>query len=72
MVQVESHPYLPQIEILEFCNSNGIVMLVFAPLGHGIKPGVLEDPTIIAIAQRVNKTPAQVLLAGRYNVGLLF
>jgi len=63
VVQVESHPYLPEIELLEFCNSYGIVMLVFAPLGHGIKPGVLEDPTIIAIAQRVNKTPAQVLLA---------
>jgi alcohol dehydrogenase (NADP+) len=63
VVQVESHPYLPEIELLEFCNSNGIVMLAFAPLGHGIKPGVLEDPAIIAIAQRVNKTPAQVLLA---------
>ena len=63
VVQVESHPYLPQAEILEFCNHNGLVMLAFAPLGHGIKPGVLEDPVIIAIAQRVNKTPAQVLLA---------
>jgi alcohol dehydrogenase (NADP+) len=63
VVQVESHPYLPQIELLEFCNSNGIVLLAFAPLGHGIKPGVLENPTIIAIAQRVDKTPAQVLLA---------
>jgi aldehyde reductase len=63
VVQVESHPYLPQTEILEFCNSKGIVMLAFAPLGHGIKPGVLELPTIIAIAQRINKTPAQVLLA---------
>lgn len=63
VVQVESHPYLPQTEILEFCNSNGLVMEVFAPLGHGIKPGVLQDPTIIKVAQRVNKTPAQVLLA---------
>jgi len=63
VVQVESHPYLPQAELLEFCNRNGLVMLAFAPLGHGIKPGVLEDPVIIAIAQRVNKTPAQVLLA---------
>jgi alcohol dehydrogenase (NADP+) len=63
VVQVEAHPYLPQTEILEFSNSNGLVMLAFAPLGHGIKPGVLEHPTIIAIAQRVNKTPAQVLLA---------
>ena len=63
VVQVESHPYLPQAEILEFCNRNGLVMLAFAPLGHGIKPGVLEDPVITAIARRVNKTPAQVLLA---------
>jgi alcohol dehydrogenase (NADP+) len=63
VVQVESHPYLPQAEILEFCNSKGIVMLAFAPLGHGIKPGVLELPAIIAIARRINKTPAQVLLA---------
>lgn len=63
VVQVESHPYLPQAEILEFCNSKGMVMLAFAPLGHGIKPGVLELPAIVAIAQRINKTPAQVLLA---------
>jgi len=63
VVQIESHPYLPETEILDFCKENGIVMLAFAPLGHGIKPGVLEDPVIVGIAQRVNKTPAQVLLA---------
>jgi len=63
VVQVESHPYLPLTDILEFCNSNGIVMLAFAPLGHGIKPGVLEDPVIRSIARQVNKTPGQVLLA---------
>ncbi|HTQ57489.1 MAG TPA: aldo/keto reductase [Bryobacteraceae bacterium] len=63
VVQIESHPYLPETEILEFCKTNGIVLLAFAPLGHGIKPGVLEDPAIVAIAQRVHKTPAQVLLA---------
>ena len=62
-VQIESHPYLPQTDFLEFCNRNAVVMLAFAPLGHGIKPGVMEDPTIVAIAQRVHKTPAQVLLA---------
>ena len=63
VVQVESHPYHPQTELLEFCNRNGLVMLAFAPLGHGIKPGVLEDPVVIAIAGRVKKIPAQVLLA---------
>ena len=63
VVQVESHPYLPETELLEFCNAKGIVFLAFAPLGHGMKPGLLEDPVISAVAARVGKTPAQVLLA---------
>src|SRR4051794_14624415 len=62
-VQVESHPYLPETELLEFCKDKGIVLLAFAPLGHGMKPGLLEDPVVSAIAVRLEKTPAQVLLA---------
>jgi aldehyde reductase len=63
VVQVEAHPYLPETELLEFCQKRGIVFLAFAPLGHGMKPGLLEDPVISAIAARVGKTPAQILLA---------
>jgi diketogulonate reductase-like aldo/keto reductase len=63
VVQVEAHPYLPETQLLEFCKEKGIVFLAFAPLGHGIRPGPLEDPVISAIASRVGKTPAQVLLA---------
>jgi len=63
VVQVESHPYLPETELLEFCNEKGMVLLAFAPLGHGMKPGLLEDPVITSVAVRVGKTPAQVLLA---------
>ncbi len=63
VVQVEAHPYLPETELLEFCKEKGIVLLAFAPLGHGTRPGLLEDPVISAIASRIGKTPAQVLLA---------
>src|ERR1700678_4677964 len=63
VVQIESHPYLPETELLEFCKQKGIVFLAFAPLGHGSRPGLLEDPVVSAIATRVGKTPAQVLLA---------
>ena len=63
VVQVESHPYLPETELLEYCKARGIVFLAFAPLGHGIKPGPLEDPAVLAVAEQVGKTPAQVLLA---------
>ena len=49
--------------MLEFCKEKGVVFLAFAPLGHGMRPGPLEDPVILAIAARVGRTPAQVLLA---------
>ena len=63
VVQVEAHPYLPETELLEFCKHHDIVFLAFAPLGHGIRPGPLDDPVIRTIAARVGKTPAEVLLA---------
>jgi diketogulonate reductase-like aldo/keto reductase len=63
VVHVESHPYLPQWDLLDYCRQNGIVLQAFAALGHGSEPRLLEDPVITAIARRVNKTPAQVLLA---------
>jgi len=63
VVHVESHPYLPQWELLDYCRKNGIVLQAFAALGHGIEPKLVENPVITAIAKRVNKTPAQVLLA---------
>jgi len=63
VVQVEAHPYLPENELLEFCKKKEIVFLAFAPLGHGIRPGPLEDPVVSRIAARIGKTPAQVLLA---------
>ena len=63
VVQVESHPYLPETDLLEFCKKKGIVFLAFAPLGHGIRPGPLDDPVISSVAARVGRTQAQVLLA---------
>jgi alcohol dehydrogenase (NADP+) len=63
VVQVEAHPYLPETELLQFCKEQAVVLLAFAPLGHGMRPGPLADPVIAAIAARVAKTPAQVLLA---------
>jgi len=63
VVHVESHPYLPQWELLDYCRKNGIVLQAFAALGHSSEPNVLQDPVITAIAKRVNMTPAQVLLA---------
>ncbi len=34
VVHVESHPYLPQWDLLDYCKKNGIVLQAFAALGH--------------------------------------
>src|ERR1700752_2292557 len=57
VVQVEAHPYLPEWELLDFCRQQGIVLLAFAPLAHGMEPKLLDHPVITTIAQRVQKTP---------------
>jgi diketogulonate reductase-like aldo/keto reductase len=44
VVHVESHPYLPQWELLDFCKKNGIVLQAFAALGHSSEPNLLKDP----------------------------
>jgi diketogulonate reductase-like aldo/keto reductase len=63
VVEVESHPYLPEWELLDYCRQQGIVLLAFAALGHAMEPRLLDDPAIVAIAQRLHRTPAQVALA---------
>jgi alcohol dehydrogenase (NADP+) len=72
VVQVECHPYLPEWELLEFCQKHGIVLMAFAPLGHGMQPRITDDPVIKAIAGRVGKTPAQVALAWAVQRGAAF
>jgi diketogulonate reductase-like aldo/keto reductase len=72
VVQVEAHPYLPEWEMLDFCRRNGIVLLAFAPLGHGMEPRLTQDPVIETIARQVAKTPAQVALAWAAQRGTAF
>jgi diketogulonate reductase-like aldo/keto reductase len=72
VVQVESHLYLPEWEMLEFCRDHGIVLLAFAPLGHGMPPRPVDDPVITGIARRQGKTPAQVVLAWAAQRGTAF
>ncbi|EKQ37010.1 aldo/keto reductase [Leptospira interrogans] len=57
--QVEFHPFLNQIHLLEYCKKHKIQFEAYSPLAHGQK---IEDPTIAKIAQKYDKTPAQILI----------
>jgi diketogulonate reductase-like aldo/keto reductase len=72
VVQVESHPYLPEWDLLDFCREQGIVLQAFAALGHAKEPKVLNDAVITGIARRLHKTPAQVALAWAVQRGTAF
>jgi diketogulonate reductase-like aldo/keto reductase len=57
--QVEFHPFLYQKELLSFCKNNNIQLEAYSPLTRGKK---LSHPTVVEIAKKYGKTPAQVLL----------
>lgn len=59
--QAELHPYLQQREVVEFNAEQGIVTEAWSPLASGKE--VLDDPVIGNIAQRLDATPAQVIIA---------
>ncbi|KAI8061873.1 NADP-dependent oxidoreductase domain-containing protein [Gilbertella persicaria] len=71
--QVEIHPKLPQEELLAYCNSKNIVLTAYSPLGNpGYRDNELktvEEPIVIDIAKKYNKSPQQVLLSWGVNRG---
>ena len=57
--QIEVHPYLTNEEVRAYDREHGIATAAWSPIAQG---GVLGDPTITEIAQKVGRTPAQVVL----------
>ena len=66
--QIEIHPFLQHRETRAFCDSKKIVVEAYSPLTHGRH---LEHPTIAAIASKVGRTSAQVLLRWGIEHGLV-
>lgn len=71
VLQVELHPYLTQENLLKFCSQHEIAVTGFSPLGAlsyvplGMaekQDSVLEQKAVTEIAERLEKTPAQVVL----------
>ncbi|NLP49648.1 aldo/keto reductase [Bacillus sp. RO1] len=57
--QVEYHPKLSQVELLNFCKENGIQMEAWSPLMQG---QLLDNDALKEIAAAHNKSVAQVIL----------
>ncbi len=65
--QIELHPQLQQAESRAFHEQHGIRTEAWSPLGQG--KGLLEVPTVVAVAQKHGRSPAQVVLRWHLQLG---
>ena len=65
--QIELHPRLQQAELRAFHAQHGIVTEAWSPLASG--GDLLADPVVTGIAQRLSRTPAQVILRWHLQLG---
>jgi len=59
--QVHFSPFNYRRRLLEACERLGVVFEAYSPLEQG-RDWAIRDPTVNAIAERLERTPAQVLL----------
>jgi diketogulonate reductase-like aldo/keto reductase len=65
--QIELHPYNSQQELIKFCQSKGVAITAYSPLGNpGLEgrqgPSLLEEPIVKKLGKKYKKTPAQILI----------
>ncbi|KAK3082668.1 hypothetical protein FSP39_002245 [Pinctada imbricata] len=66
--QIELHPWQQKRDIVKYCRENGIAVMGHCPIAKGQK---LKDPTLGKIAQKYNKTPAQVMIRWSVQKGFI-
>jgi diketogulonate reductase-like aldo/keto reductase len=65
--QVELHPYLIQQPLRAFHAEHGIATESWSPLATG--GALLSDPTVVGLAQKYDRTPAQIVIRWHLQLG---
>ncbi|KAK8858672.1 hypothetical protein IAR55_002901 [Kwoniella newhampshirensis] len=68
--QVELHPYNPQHKLVEYCQSHGILLEAYSPLGSTSSP-LHDDPDLVAIAKKHGVSTATVLISWPIQRGIV-
>ena len=66
--QIELHPWQQKKDIVKYCREHDIIVMGYSPLAKGQK---IKDKTIVSIAQRLSKTPAQILIRWSVQHGFI-
>lgn len=68
--QVETHPFHQQVEAKKWMDKYGIQMEAWAPFGEG-RGGLFENPVLVQLAEKYNKTTAQIILRWHIQRGIV-
>lgn len=65
--QIELHPYNSQSELVSYCQSQGVAVTAYSPLGgrnpdNPASPRLFNDPLIVELAVKYSKSPSQILI----------
>lgn len=67
--QIELHPYFPQETMRRVNADRGIVTESWSPMGK--KQAPFEEPVVVAAAERLGRTPGQVIVRWQLQIGAL-
>lgn len=68
--QVETHPFNQQVDAKKWADKYGIQLEAWAPFGEG-RGGLFENPVLVQIAEKYNKTTAQIILRWHIQRGVV-
>ncbi len=68
--EIESNPWSPNTDLIEYCNKRGIQPIAYSPLGYHVVSWLLADETLNKLAEELNATAAQVALAWQIKRGV--
>lgn len=71
LIQVESHPYFPRIELNKYLKKHNIVLQSWYPLGGRGNNSIMCEKIIESLAQKYNKSNAQIILRWHIQMGYI-
>ena len=71
LIQVESHPYFPRIELNKYLKKHNIALQSWYPLGGRGNNSIMGEKIIESLAQKYNKSNAQIILRWHIQMGYI-
>lgn len=68
--QIELHPLLSQKPLIQYCNSQGILVQAYSPLAR-MHEKLINNQVIVSLAQKYNKSVVQIILRWNFQNGIV-